>query len=139
MNDPLHFCVATASCKGGRNDCFDWSRVNCLACLESRPAPTSQDIDLESSRLRLMNDPLHFCVATATCEGGRNDCFDWSRVNCPDCLESIPLKDILRQLLDLTIELWRLRLLFALQQILLWYCLLKNRWLRFLLTISEKT
>lgn len=34
---PLHYCAATPSCPGGRNDTGDWSAVDCPACLKSRP------------------------------------------------------------------------------------------------------
>jgi hypothetical protein len=34
---PLHYCTATNHCNGGRNDCGDWERVNCLECLKSQP------------------------------------------------------------------------------------------------------
>jgi hypothetical protein len=34
--------------------------------------------------------PLHYSSVNPTCDGGRNDCADWSRVTCPDCLRSKP-------------------------------------------------
>lgn len=37
MSDPVHWCSATATCPGGRNDTGDWSAVTCPACIRSRP------------------------------------------------------------------------------------------------------
>jgi hypothetical protein len=39
--NPLHYCSTTEHCLGGRNDCGDWSRVNCENCLKSRPPPAT--------------------------------------------------------------------------------------------------
>jgi len=39
--------------------------------------------------------PMHYSSATVCCQGGRNDCPDWSRVTCKDCLKSGPPKALL--------------------------------------------
>lgn len=33
---------------------------------------------------------MHYCSATPTCSGGRNDTGLWANVTCPDCLKSKP-------------------------------------------------
>lgn len=61
-----------------------------LDLLADTPVEDSEDEDEEGEPDEADYGVLHYCSATETCEGGRNDTGDWSRVTCPACLQSAP-------------------------------------------------